>query len=511
MKTLTLKIITLLLSIVIVGSSFAQQGYSKVYEKQYKALQSSSIVNTFDDNLMIGGSYEGENLILKINPEGDIIWNKTFGFSNTYEPSLRIKKLLDSTYLLASVSYNVISFVKMSENGDTLWTSLLTLTNNLSHFFLDQVYDSGYLISSGIYTGDSSPYSEMLIIKLDKYAKYEWAKSIEVLNNANAACSVVQTPDSNFIVSGNAYNSNEYFTELVLLKISIEGDFIWSKTYRYPNTNWDRTKVVVLGNSLLLLGGTNNHIFMLKTTNDGEIIWSKKLNVYSMNFYNFVNINAYSLNDSVIAILLPDNLIKIDSYGEIIWSTSFWMYTSDFTVLNNEFYVSGNGPLIGVKKVNIESYPQIGLCKLDSNGINNTDCIMGGDLNYELAEFETDTLIINATDIVFSSSMFPKEISSQSFTVSEKCVDFIGGLSRLDDSKIIIYPNPNYGNFEIANSQDTEILKIQVFSTSGQLLYEQTNNGESNMQIEIKENLHGIFLLKVFSENSTLCKKLIIN
>ncbi len=517
MKTFTLNILTLLLSLVIVGTSFAQQGYSKVYEKQWEALQSSSIINTFDDNLMIGGSYEGENLILKINPEGDIIWNKTFGSSNTYEPSLRIKKLLDSTYLSASTSYMSenqeygISFVKMSENGDTIWTSLLTLTNYLSHFSIEQVYDSGYLISSGIYINESPPYSEMLIIKLDKFAQYEWAKSIDILNNTNAACSVVQTPDSNFIVSGYAYNSNEYLTELILLKISIEGDFIWSKTYSYPNTNWDRTKVVVLDNSLLLLGGTNNHIFILKTTNDGEIIWSKKLNVYSENFFNYVNINAYTLTDSELAILSPDNLIKIDSDGEIIWSTSFWMYTSDFTVLNNEFYVSGNGPLLGVKKVNIESPPQIGLCKLDSNGINNTDCIMGGDLNYELAEFDTDTLIINATDIVFSNSMFPMEVSSKSFSVSDKCVDFIGGLSRLDDSKITIYPNPNYGNFEIATSQGMGILKIQIFNTSGQLVYDQTNNGESNMQIKITENLHGIFLLKVFSENSTLCKKLIIN
>lgn len=91
----------------------------------------NQIIATDDDNyLLFGftqtfGAGDRDFYLLKINPQGDVIWTKTYGSSN-YEESQEIVKAENGGYLLfghsAAFDLNHDMYaVKINEDGDIIW------------------------------------------------------------------------------------------------------------------------------------------------------------------------------------------------------------------------------------------------------------------------------------------------------------------------------------------------------------------------------------------------------
>lgn len=91
----------------------------------------NQIISTHDDNyLVLGftqtfGAGDRDFYLLKINPQGDTLWTKTYGSSN-YEESQEIMKVKNGGYLLFghSAAFDVnhdMYAVKINEAGDIIW------------------------------------------------------------------------------------------------------------------------------------------------------------------------------------------------------------------------------------------------------------------------------------------------------------------------------------------------------------------------------------------------------
>ncbi|NOY49585.1 MAG: T9SS type A sorting domain-containing protein [Chlorobi bacterium] len=501
--------------IVFIPQSIAQAGFSKVYGNAYEQIQSSSIIETYDNNFIIAGNRNYKNFVMKIDSAGNIVWNKSYGVSQ-YEPSSKIISLFDSTYFIASSSYLSeaqqyrLNFIKLDSDGDTLWSSNLSIDEFNSLYSVEQTYDSGFMLI-GRKSSDPPPYNKMFIIKLDKLAQFEWAKTMTALNNSNTATSIQETEDSCFLVCGIAYNSNPGYSRLILMKISFAGDVVWSRSYDYQNANWNEGDVYILDDSYLIAAISDHGMLLIKTGLQGNVLWSKKYDGYTGFYGNTSYIEIHQLSNNRFAILVPDFLYKTDSSGYVIWSTFFDMYVSGFKETNsNGFLVCGNGPIYGVKSP-LYGEPQIGLVKLDSSGVNNAECIYGGSSNYDEIIVTTDTIQIVSEDFLLDNVYDTLRFSSGFLNVSDKCVDFIG--STKDDvakEKISIFPNPTDGVFEIQSVENEIIEKVQIINSKGLGIYESTNLSLPKLQIDISEEKTGIYYLRISMENSVIFKKLII-
>ena len=71
---------------------------------------------------------------------------------------------------------------------------------------------------------------------------------------------------------------------------------------------------------------------------------------------------------------------------------------------------------------------------------------------------------------------------------------------------IVIYPNPNKGNFTIKT--DKKIETIKVFNISGKEVFSSTSG---NTDIELKKLPSGTYLLEIESNDKTYLQNFIIN
>lgn len=76
--------------------------------------------------------------------------------------------------------------------------------------------------------------------------------------------------------------------------------------------------------------------------------------------------------------------------------------------------------------------------------------------------------------------------------------------SSQDSNDILIYPNPNNGNFEVAKSILNEgISEISIYSIDGRIVYQKKPNGLENIDISVPQLSSGVYILVILTaENS---------
>jgi hypothetical protein len=78
-----------------------------------------------------------------------------------------------------------------------------------------------------------------------------------------------------------------------------------------------------------------------------------------------------------------------------------------------------------------------------------------------------------------------------------------------NSNEIIIYPNPSEGNFEIKLDNTDLPYSIEIFSFSGQKVFEKQNTTSSEI---FTQNLSpGVYIIKIINGEKTFLKKVIIN
>jgi hypothetical protein len=78
---------------------------------------------------------------------------------------------------------------------------------------------------------------------------------------------------------------------------------------------------------------------------------------------------------------------------------------------------------------------------------------------------------------------------------------------KFDSQSFVVYPNP--ANELVSIKTNKHLKKVQLFNISGQLVFDQTVSGNKTA-INIADFKSGIYVLKVFSHNQIITKKLVI-
>src|SRR5205085_11075934 len=76
------KIITVLF-LFYFHSGFSQSTFVKGYGSAGLGSNKAKIAQTYDGNYVVTANYNYDCYLVKVNPQGDTIWGKTYGGSNT--------------------------------------------------------------------------------------------------------------------------------------------------------------------------------------------------------------------------------------------------------------------------------------------------------------------------------------------------------------------------------------------------------------------------------------------
>ena len=217
--------------------------------------------------------------LLRIDDNGDTLWTKIFG-TTLVEWCNSVCVTPDSGYILAGYTgyfgnYNVY-LVKTDKNGNMQWTKTYGGYNDDYAWSAIPTSDNGYVAvgwTESFGAGDTDVY----FIKMDENGDTLWTKTYGGPLE-DKALSVREIPDVGYIIFGSTFSYGMGGADFYLIKTDLDGSTLWTKTIGGPN--WDRAHIghltpdegyVIAGfTSSFGTGGTD--VWLVKTQPDVGIM-----------------------------------------------------------------------------------------------------------------------------------------------------------------------------------------------------------------------------------------------
>lgn len=197
------------------------------------------------------GSYDC--FILKLNTNGDILWQKLYGGSYSDQGNAIIPTS-DGGFMIAgevsSPNANVPNFqgsydywaIKLDAAGDIQWQKAMGGTDSDVALATAEAADGGFVLAGYTYSRDGNVAglhqgfnNDYWIVKLSATGELEWAKTYGG-NNFDAPNSIILDQDGGYIVGGKAVSfdgdvvGQHGQSDFWLIKLDTAGTMVWQKT-----------------------------------------------------------------------------------------------------------------------------------------------------------------------------------------------------------------------------------------------------------------------------------------
>jgi hypothetical protein len=273
--------------------------------------------------------------MLKISSSGNLLWEKTFGFSGpdygttlieTEEGGFLVTGVLDVS---ASNGQGNAKFNKQKHAGGDFWALKLTAGGDLEWSkyyggsFTDtplgvvKTADNGFILvgssdSNDVDINNNKGSYDFWVIKISSDGTLLWEKSFggSEIDEARAICA---THDGNFMVVGDTRSSDSDITmnnggaDVWALKISSEGNLIWEKTFGGTSFDVARSISMTQDHGFVIAGSSRsgdndftnqgqNDALVLKIDAEGVLEWQQTIGGSEIDFLY----DAIELNDKTI-------------------------------------------------------------------------------------------------------------------------------------------------------------------------------------------------------------------
>ena len=311
--------------------------WSKTYGGS-KDDKGQSVIQTLDGGYAIvgyamsddgdGSNNEGfhDNWILRLDGSGNILWERSFGFSG-HDHSYDVIQTDDGGFFFAGfldvtqsngegnfgkgsglTRHGVGEFwgTKLDANGNLQWRRYFGGTNNDRAHGVVQADDGGYVMA-GFSESDDFDISntkgsyDFWVVKVDKNGSMLWESSFGG-TGIEIAYDITKTQDGGYAIVGNTFSTdtdiskNNGESDLWLIKIDDGGNLLWEKTFGgsgFEAGNGLYTTAaegfVIAGNSKSTDGDTTenngeNDLWVLKTDAEGNLLHQQSFGGSQLDF-----------------------------------------------------------------------------------------------------------------------------------------------------------------------------------------------------------------------------------
>ncbi|AXT52046.1 hypothetical protein D1818_14810 [Aquimarina sp. BL5] len=321
--------------------------------------------------------------VLKISPEGTVVWSKTYGGTGD-DRGQRVIKTNDGGYALVGYSRSADGdvsenaglqdywMVKIDASGNLQWEKSFGFPGIDRAFSIVQTADNGYFLTGFLDVTASNGegndnrkksekhgVGEFWGIKLDASGNKEWRRYFGGTNN-DRSYDTVQTEDGGFLMIGSSesddfdISSTKGSYDFWVVKINTEGTKVWEKSYGgseidvgYAIASSGDGKYVVVGDSRSDNGDIsdpkgNADLWMIQIDGNGNLIWEKSLGgtefdtargIHTTQDGSFIITgNSRSNNGDVDENQGQSDIwnILIDSNGDVTWKSTLGGSLSEF-------------------------------------------------------------------------------------------------------------------------------------------------------------------------------------
>ncbi len=223
-------------------------------------------------------------LLIKINQEGDKIWEKIYG-TGFNENGAIITLSKDDNLILAASSHNSISFsndliiYKIDLEGNIVWEQTFQIENGdqVPVGIIETENEIGFMITGTVYFPDSTFSGGLIMLKLDQKGNIEWHKIGK--KYFQPGFNGVETKNGDFIICG--YNVSNFSSQTSTVKYDRFGNFLWERNYGQLEFEVEAGYIIRQNNddSFTILGSVCNKdkdqedVLILKINSNGDNLW----------------------------------------------------------------------------------------------------------------------------------------------------------------------------------------------------------------------------------------------
>ncbi len=260
--------------------------------------------------------YYWQAWILKVDSDGNVIWNKSFGEQFIWERLYSFQQTSDGGYIAVGDKHYTYGdttshdgwLVKFNSIGDTLWTK---------HFGAAQVdiFRSIQITSDGNYiiAGEREPFWGLgfkgWMMKVNSEGNVIWNN----MYGDGGFMSVQNTPNGNYIAAGTKFVSQVALNDAWLVKTDIIGNVIYDHTYQISNLDDVVQSIQPTTDGGYILGGRTNssgstaQIMLVKLGTDE----STSLTSFFENFDGVIPPALPNDWNSCIKVLVSNNIAEV--------------------------------------------------------------------------------------------------------------------------------------------------------------------------------------------------------
>lgn len=342
----------------------------------------SSVLQVSDGYVVVGatksyGSGEHDVWLIKTNNNGEEIWRILYGTKND-DFGNDVKQTDDGGFILTgyterSETGKDVWLLKTDNNGELLWEKTFGNDNHDHGSEVVQTSDEGYIIvGNADHTG--GPHGDVWLIKTDSNGNKLWDKKFGGVGH-NHGSSVLQTLDGGYIIIGSSFVNQETESyDLWIIKTDNNGEMLWDKKYHNASADFGCSIEETTDGNYIIVGVTESgagydKVWLIKIDNEGDILWDETYGETSQD-------RAYSVQQTTDGgyILAGDcnkgngmdaMLIKTDENGQEQWVKTYGGRGNDITVSVQQT-TDGGYVLTGYETSRLE--PDLWIIKTDPDG-----------------------------------------------------------------------------------------------------------------------------------------------
>ncbi len=295
----------------------------------------SAITLSVDGNFLIAGSTENivnrtvKGWLVKINQDGDTIWTKTYeGLSGGWFTSIQT----DSNEYIMIVGFAWTDedlgngwVLKANPDGTILWSRTFG-GGGYDDFAAIQSIDNGCFLIVGSTSPNSTSRCDGWIVKIKPNGDSLWMRTYDAGFGDDWFNNIQSTRDGNFIIAG-AKGSPTTSDDGWLLKINPDGDTLWTKTCSKKGLDWYSIIQSIGDGNFLLIGDGSISCFIDDQYAYQNSLFKLKIPTYGVD----------SLNCGYLPVNVPPGM-TVSTGGTISWTPktdSVYMEHAEFLVIDD--------------------------------------------------------------------------------------------------------------------------------------------------------------------------------
>ncbi len=405
-------------------------------------------------------TFADEALAFKVNPLGQLVWQKTYGpLQDSDEDVYSVDRTDDGGYVMAGMYgafgpsfYADALVMKVSSSGGLVWAKTFGGTSDDAAEWVIRTADGGYAVV-GFGMGAAS--ADVFLVKLNSAGGLSWGKKFGG-SDWDYPTQVIRTSDGGYAIAGYTSSAGAGNNDFLVLKTNSSGGLVWGRTFGGTSLDQASSIVETPDNGYILVGGSGSYtagpydFLVIKINSSGNLVWARAIGGTGYDWpYSVIPAigGGYVIAGSTTSFGAGGSdclVVKIDENGALLWAFTFGSNGSDaarqviqtsdggYALTGSTYGLGAGGSDVLIIKFNADgTYPSCALpCSPQLTDVSPASSSVTWDTNYN--PFLTDPAL-NEDNPSFSLAYLCPPVSTDECASGNSeqaviCVPFAAGL-----------------------------------------------------------------------------------